>query len=88
MTAPMQTWRLEQIRREVDGGNLVLPMSMGRDLLDEVDRLRARIEAAGDVVSDNGCECAREHSTLCEDHDEDLCVVCRVADALWPEVGR
>ncbi|MBK8260179.1 MAG: hypothetical protein IPK80_02445 [Nannocystis sp.] len=56
----------------------------------ERDEARARIEAAGNVVSDNGCDCACDHSTLHEDHDEDceVCVVCRVADALWPEAGR
>lgn len=56
----------------------------------ERDEALARIKAAGDVVSDNGCDCACDHSTLHEDHDEDceVCVVCRVADALWPEAGR
>lgn len=55
----------------------------------ERDEALARIKAAGDVVSDNGCDCACDHSTL-QDHDEDceVCVVCRVADALWPEAGR
>lgn len=98
MTAPMTPARLEEIDALIPEIHDTWTAGRAlRDLRREVDRLRAeaadlraRIEAAGNVVSDNGCDCACDHSTLHEDHDEDceVCVVCRVADALWPEAGR
>jgi len=66
-----------------------MPLSMSRDLLAEVDRLRALIASAGAVISEIGCECACDHSTE-EDHDDDCdpCAVCRLAGALQPEYRR
>jgi hypothetical protein len=57
-----------------------------RDLLAEIDRV-LDVER---VLEDVGCDCACDHTRLHEAHDEDcdVCVVCRVADALWPEVRR
>lgn len=39
------------------------------ELLDEIERLRARVDAVGRVLSENGCDC-------------DRCLACRVEDAI------
>ena len=58
-----------------------------RAVIAERDALRALVDAAGAVISEIGCECACDHSTE-EDHDDDCdpCSVCRIADALQPQL--
>lgn len=62
------------------------------DLLAEIDRLRARLAAAGAVVSEIGCDCTCHVPEVDDgEHDDGCdgpCVVCRMADALWPERRR
>lgn len=55
----------------------------------ERDAALARIEAAGRVISEIGCECVCGHPAANEDHDDDCepCHLCRIEDALQPE-GR
>lgn len=59
-----------------------------RDLLAEIDRLRATVARVGEVVSEIGCECSGcDHTAHQEDHDNDceVCATCRVVVALgWP----
>lgn len=58
-------------------------------LLAEIDRLRARLDAAEDVVSEIGCDCTCHVANVDDgEHDADCdgpCSTCRIAAALWPE---
>lgn len=73
-------------------GGVSATISETRDLLAEIDRLRARLAAAGAVVSEIGCDCTCHVPEVDDgEHDDDCdgpCVVCRMADALWPERRR
>ena len=50
--------------------------------------LQERVEAAGEIISANGCDCECDH--VAESHDEDCerCLACRISSALWPSVSK
>lgn len=52
------------------------------ELLDEVERLRARVNAVGRVLSENGCDC--DCGCFWDEHGDgcDRCLACRVEDAI------
>jgi hypothetical protein len=57
-------------------------------LLNEAERCRERMDAAGDIIAANGCNC--ECDCDCEGHvyeDCEPCLACRISKALWPPDG-
>jgi hypothetical protein len=50
--------------------------------------LQGRVEAAGEVIAENGCDCPCDHDA--ESHDEqcERCLACRISHALWPSVSK
>jgi hypothetical protein len=75
----------EDIRNQLIEGHQPL-RSQAYALLNEIERLRARMDAAGDIISENGCNCAcgcdiEGHTS----EDCEPCLACRIDKALWPE---
>ena len=52
------------------------------ELTDEVRRLRARVDAVGQVLAENGCDCECECPAMEHDDDCDRCIACRVQDVI------
>ena len=50
--------------------------------------LQERVEAAGEIISANGCDCECDHDA--ESHDEscERCLACRISSALRPSVSK
>ena len=51
------------------------------------DRTRAGIEAVGELLAENGCDCACEHHTDEHDADCERCLACRIEAALFKKGG-
>jgi hypothetical protein len=54
----------------------------------EFKMLQYRLEAAGKIISENGCDCDCDHDVESHDADCERCLACRISDALWPEVSE
>lgn len=59
-----------------------------REVMDDRDRLLSKIEAAGTVISNNGCDCPCDHDAESHDEDCERCLACRISAVLWPEPKR
>lgn len=54
----------------------------------EFKMLQYHLEAAGKIISENGCDCDCDHDAESHDADCDRCLACRISDALWPRVSK
>jgi hypothetical protein len=88
---------IESLRRERDEARGAAERIRGKAIVAQRERDHARVEskllqyrldAAGDIISANGCDCDCDHDAESHDADCDRCLACRISDALWPRVSE
>lgn len=50
--------------------------------------LQKRVEAAGELISQVGCDCPCDHDAESHDEECERCLQCLLCDILWPSVSK